>query len=193
MKIREEISKIINLGYAQEGDTVNLRNLNNLADRFPNAITVVFDDPQQYPVNIIFNCYAYAFGFQFSQLFKENYLKIKELTKKEGIPASFVSFLVKERYLQEIKTPIKNCLLLYFDDKEEFKHAAILQKEALDEGCRIVHSRWGTFKAKLTHKLWYVPDYYGTKIKYYYPLNLKKSENYLCEFLKTQGLLIRHV
>jgi hypothetical protein len=193
MRIREEIKEIINLDYAQEGDAVNLRNLNNLAVRFPGSITVVFDDPQQYPVDIILNCYAYAFGFQFLQLFKENYLKIKKLTGKEGIPEGFVLFLIKNRHLQEIKTPIKNCLVLYFGDKEELKHAAILEKEGPDEDCRTVHSRWGTFRAKLTHKIWYVPDYYGTKIKYYHPLNLKEAENYLCEFLKTQGLVIRHI
>jgi hypothetical protein len=190
-EIRLNIDEIIkrddqeNYKTQQEVEAVRNKNLRILADTFPDAITIAFDDPNQYPANITLNCYAYAFGFQFTQLFIENYFKIREFTKKEGIPASFVSFLIEKRYLQEIKTPIKNCLLLCFDDKEEVQHAAILQKDAPEENGILVCSRWGGFKAILTHKLWYMPNRYGTRIKYYHPLSTEELEKYLDEFLNT--------
>jgi len=193
-EIRKNIKKIINLNYnsnfktQQEADTESLRNLNILANTFPDAIAIAFDDTNQYQPNIIVNCYAYTFGFESSELFRDKYFQIKNITKKEGIPVHFVYFLIEIGYLQETKTPIKNCLVLYFDDKKKLQHAAILEKEAPDEDARLARSRWGDFKAILTHKLWHIPDYYGTKIKYYHPLSTKESETYFYEFLKTQGV-----
>ena len=53
-EIRKNIKKIINLNYnsnfktQQEADTESLSNLNILANTFPDAIAIAFDDTNQY-------------------------------------------------------------------------------------------------------------------------------------------------
>jgi len=179
--------------------------VSELIKRFPEEISIHDSNCTYFGRN----CYAYALGFGDSGKYIEMCRKQAEKYPEDnGAKSDFISYLVEKEYLEKIINPIENCLVIYFDDKENPKHAGILQKDGEDND-NIIRSKWGNLEAIrtnynpdgssyiagriptiLAHKLWSVPTDYGTKVKYYKPLSKQESERYFYAFLTNiKGIL----
>ncbi|MBL9029023.1 MAG: hypothetical protein JNK42_00925 [Caedimonas sp.] len=163
--------------------------LDDLKDKFPEDIKIEHDTEQ---LDIVTNCYAFALGLKDSAKYKElcrlTYIG-ENGSQKNGIQSGYIRYLLSQGHLQEAETPSKGCIVLYFNDEGEPKHAGILEKDGNDND-RMIRSRWGNFSATVTHRVWHVPTMYGIEVKYYHPLTSEESENYFGEFLKDRGLEI---
>lgn len=196
---RDKISEILDRDAGQDFlsqkdvDKVNLEILNALEKDFPNDIKIEHDK-ENFP--IIINCYAYALNLVNSFNYVKTYAKrlyypFRGARAQCGAQSDFVKYLLIKGYLK-VTHPYKNCLVLYFDQKEP-KHAGILEQDGDKDFDKIVRSRWGEHQAILRHRLGYVGKKYGTELEYYEPLSVAVSEKYFREFLETKGLVFDNV
>lgn len=178
LSIRRQITNSLNCNKGFEFSRDTLKTLKEIGD-----IKVGLNPP--WSDNI--NCHAYALNLYHSR----EYL---DVVKNIGYFANsiFIKYLIQNNYLQEIPNPKKDCLVIYFGDNEDPKHAAIVESEIEDEDDIIVRSKWGTFNALITHKLWHVPcktenctkQDYGTSIKYYDFLSQEQAEEYFLKHIQ---------
>jgi hypothetical protein len=136
---------------------------------------------QQYEKHSV-NCFAYALGFDKSERYMSIATNIENKITGAGYFASssFIQYLLEKKVLKEINTQTKDCLVIYFDNKEP-KHAGLVKQDSLTESYYI-ESKWGTFSALFSHELWDVPKSYGNKIKYYVSPSLEKVEEYFTNY-----------
>ena len=135
----------------------------------------------RYPsVNI--NGYAYALGLGNSEIYRERaYDDAFHKSNRYFSSPEFISYLFTKKVFKELLTPSIGCLVFYFDENDNPRHAGLIKQ--LDPEL-IVESKWGTFNVIFEHKVWYVPKIYGTKIKYYAQLELEAAENHFLEYCK---------
>jgi hypothetical protein len=131
-----------------------------------------------YPIN----CHAYALGLGNSEAYREiAYKDFLEKTNRFFASSEFVRYLFEKKVLQEVFSPSVNCLVFYFDENDRVKHAGLLKQVDPE---LIVESKWGTFDVIFSHKIWHVPYSYGTKIRYYKPVDVKMIETHFEVYIR---------
>lgn len=180
--VRNKITEILNPklkdpASRQEVYETNLKILNDLEEASPRDIKIVRD----LIPNI--NCYAFSLGLHRSRSYTSFLIDIKYgESEKQGVRSCFISYLLENEYLRE-KAFGKDCLILYFD-KDDPKHAGIVEQESSQGFKEIICGRWGNHRAVISHRLWHVGWDYGSKVKCYRPLSTKESERYFIKYLQ---------
>lgn len=113
------------------------------------------------------NCIAHATGLVNSEDYK--FLALEGARHFEDdirffASTDFASFLINEKLkpykIQRIEEHLENCMVFYSSASGKILHAGIYNQG-------IVTSVWGSIQGVITHKLWHVPENYGTELSYF--------------------------
>jgi hypothetical protein len=125
------------------------------------------------------NAFAFATGLAGLKSYRE------KIAKADNSLRGFASSLFTKDYIQskdikELDYPYEGCLVLYLDQNENVKHAAIVKENM----SITVESKWGTFPVVFKHKLRDIPTSYGAIIKFYPPIDNRDAYDFFEKWLE---------